>query len=104
MRKHWYINVCTCEMLQFTSSPDLHHRRMFQEDGGSGNFMLFSHWNFLLNPNLKKKKRGGEWNAAMYDNEDLERDGRLIALRPEMCHYLLYFSNDLEVIKDDIKK
>lgn len=40
----------------------------------------------------------------MCDNEELERDGRVVTVRPEMCQSLPQLSNDLEMMKDDIIK
>lgn len=40
----------------------------------------------------------------MCDHEELERDERVITLRPEMCQSLPYLGNDLEVMTDDIIK
>lgn len=40
----------------------------------------------------------------MYDPEELEKDGRIVILRPEMCQALPYLGNSLEVVKYDIIK
>lgn len=35
----------------------------------------------------------------MCDHEELERDGRVVRLKPEVCQSLPYLNNDLEVMR-----